>query len=81
MLCQLQRSQLLKYEIIFYVLSMRMKPFIDAEVVKEYFINISNLLFDKFTYTNQIISEIEKMLLFDSFCIKRIENIAKHTYL
>jgi len=67
------------YEIC-YILGKHMKPFTDAEIVKECFISASSLLFDKFSNKNQIISEIKKMQLSDSTCIRRIENIAKHIY-
>jgi len=55
-----------------------MKPFIDAEIVKECFISAFNLLFDKFSNKNQTISEIKKIQLSDSTCVRRIEDIAKH---
>ncbi|XP_023228929.1 protein ZBED8-like [Centruroides sculpturatus] len=47
------------YEIC-YILSKHMKPFTDAEIVKECFLTASNVLFDKFSNKNQIISEIKK---------------------
>lgn len=35
-----------------------MKPFTDAEIAKECFINASNILFEKFSNKPQIISQI-----------------------
>lgn len=62
------------YEVC-YILGKHMKPFTDAEIVKECFISASNLLFEKFSNKNQIISEIKKMQLSDSNCIRRIVDI------
>jgi len=42
------------YEIC-YILGKHMKPFTDAKIVKECFINASSLLLDKFSNKNQII--------------------------
>ncbi|XP_023212740.1 general transcription factor II-I repeat domain-containing protein 2-like [Centruroides sculpturatus] len=65
------------YEIC-YILGKHMKPFTDAEIVKECFLSASNVLFDKFSNKNQIISEIKKIQLSDSTCVRRIEDIANH---
>lgn len=67
------------YEIC-YILGKHLKPFTDAEVVKECFVNASNVLFDKFGNKKQIISEIKKIQLSDSTCVRRIEDIAKHIF-
>ncbi|CAH1109216.1 unnamed protein product [Psylliodes chrysocephalus] len=65
------------YEIC-YILGKHMKPFIDAEIVKECFLSASNVLFDKFSNKNKIISQIKHMQLSDSMCVRRIKDIAKH---
>lgn len=65
------------YEIC-YILGKHMKPFTDAEVVKECFLTASNVLFDKFGNKDKIISQIKHMQLSDSTCVRRIEAIAKH---
>jgi len=65
------------YEVC-YVLGKHMKPFTDAEIVKECFISASNVLFDSFSNKSQIISKIKDMQLSDSTCVRRIEHIGKH---
>ncbi|GBP75205.1 SCAN domain-containing protein 3 [Eumeta japonica] len=65
------------YEIC-YLLGKNMKPFTDAEIVKECFINASNILFDKFSSKTQLISQIRQLQLSDSICVRRIEDISKH---
>ncbi|XP_022127415.2 general transcription factor II-I repeat domain-containing protein 2-like [Pieris rapae] len=55
-----------------------MKPFTDAEIVKECFINASDILFDKFSNKTQIISQIRQLQLSDSTCVRRIEDISRH---
>lgn len=67
------------YEIC-YLLGKHMKPFTDAEIVKECFINASNILFEKFSNKPQIISQIRKLQLSDSTCVRRIEDISKHIF-
>lgn len=65
------------YEVC-YLLGKHMKPYTDAEIMKECFINASNILFDKFSNKAQIISQIKQMQLSDSTCVRRIEDIGKH---
>jgi hypothetical protein len=36
-----------------------MKLFTDAEIVKEYFVSVSSLLFDKFSNKNQIYRKLK----------------------
>lgn len=67
------------YEIC-YILGKHMKPFTDAEVVKECFLSASNILFDKFSNKSQIISQIKSMQISDSTFARRIEDIAKHIF-
>lgn len=47
------------YEIC-YILGKHMKPFTDAEIVKECFVSAANILFDKFSNKKQILSDIKK---------------------
>ncbi|KAL4702361.1 hypothetical protein ACJJTC_008705 [Scirpophaga incertulas] len=54
-----------------------MKPFADAEIVKECFISAANILFDKYSNKKQIVSDIKKIQLSDSSCTRRIEDISK----
>jgi len=57
-----------------YILGKHMKPFTDAEIVKECFISASSLLnLSKFSDKNKI----KKIQLSDSTCIRRTENITK----
>jgi len=68
---------------ICYILEKHMKPFTDAEIIRNVLsalIKFYYLIFDKFSNTNQIISEIKKMQLSDSTCMRCIENIAKDIY-
>ncbi|CAG9834606.1 unnamed protein product [Diabrotica balteata] len=67
------------YEIC-YLLGKHMKPFTDAEIVKECFINASNILFKKFGNKTHIISQIRQLQLSDSTCARRIEDILKHIF-
>lgn len=55
-----------------------MKPFTDAEVVKECFANTAKVLFEKFSNKKQILSEIKKMQLSDSTCMRRIEDLSRY---
>lgn len=64
------------YEIC-YILGKHMKPFTDAEIVKECFVSAANILFDKFSNKKQILSDIKKLQLSDSTCMRRIEDISK----
>lgn len=64
------------YEIS-YILGKHMKPFTDAEIVKECFISAANILFDKYSNKKQIVSDIKKIQLSDSTCTRRIEDISK----
>lgn len=65
------------YEIC-YTLGKHMKPFTDAEIVKECFVSAADILFDKFSNKKQILSEIKKLQLSDSTCVRRIEDISKY---
>lgn len=49
---------------ICYILGKRMKPFTDAEIVKECFISAANILFDKYSNKKQILSYIKKTRAF-----------------
>lgn len=51
------------YEIS-YILGKHMKPFTDAEIVKECFISAANILFDKYSNKKQIVSDIKKNTAF-----------------
>ena len=64
------------YEIC-YILGKHMKPFTDAEIVKECFVSAADILFDKFSNKKQILSAIKKLQLSDSTCMRRIEDISK----
>ena len=47
---------------ICYILGKHIKPFTDAEVVKECFLSALNILFEKFIKKTQIISQINIQL-------------------
>lgn len=59
---------------------LRNMLFTDAEIVKECFINASNILFKKFSNKSQIISQIRHLQLSDSTCVRGIEDISKHIF-
>lgn len=67
------------YEIC-YILGKHMKPFTDAEIVKECFVSAADILFDKFSNKKQILADIKKIQLSDSTCTRRIEDISKYIY-
>lgn len=58
-----QNTALLKLRTKFVnnLLDNHLKPFIDADMVNECFINVSNVLFDNFINKNEIISRIKRM--------------------
>lgn len=67
------------YEIC-YILGKHMKPFTDAEIVKECFVSAADILFDKFSNKKQILADIKKIQLSDSTCTRRIEDISKYIH-
>lgn len=64
------------YEIC-YILGKHMKPFTDAEIIKECFVSTADILFNKYSNKKQILSDIKKLQLSDSTCVRRIEDISK----
>ncbi|XP_045779766.1 general transcription factor II-I repeat domain-containing protein 2-like [Maniola jurtina] len=59
------------------ILAKRMKPFTDAELIKECMLTISQTLFQNFSNGKQIMAEVKKLTLSESTCRRRVEDISK----
>lgn len=58
------------------ILARKMKPFTDAEIFKECFLVVCDTLFSKFPNAKQIKSDIQKLQLSDSTCVRRVNEIS-----
>lgn len=62
------------------ILAKNMKPFTDAELVKQCMVTVSETLFPNFSNSKQILAEINKLTLSESTCRRRIEDISKYMF-
>lgn len=62
------------------MLAKRMKPFTDAELIKECMIVASQTLFQSFSNNKQIMAEIKKLTLSETTCRRRVEDISKNLF-
>lgn len=62
------------------ILAKNMKPFTDAELVKQCMMTVSETLFQNFSNSKQILAEINKLSLSESTCRRRIEDISKYMF-
>lgn len=62
------------------ILAKRMKPFTDAELMKECMITVSQTLFQKFSNSKQIMAQVNKLTLSESTCRRRVEDISKNLF-
>lgn len=60
------------------ILAKRMKPFTDAELIKECMITVCQTLFQNFSNSKQIMAEVKKLTLSESTCRRRVEDISKN---
>lgn len=58
------------------LLAQKMKPFSDAEIVKECVVTVCKTLFSHLPNSKQILDEVSKLQLSDSTCIRRSQNLA-----
>lgn len=58
------------------ILARKMKPFTDAEIFKECFLVVCDTLFSKFPNAKQIKSDIQKLQLSDSTCVRSVNEIS-----
>lgn len=58
------------------ILAQKMKPFSDAEIVKECVVTICKTLFSHLSNGKQILDEVSKLQLSDSTCMRRSQDLA-----
>lgn len=58
------------------ILAQKMKPFSDAEIVKECVVTVCKTLFSQFSNNKQILDEVSKLQLSDSTCMRRSQDLA-----
>lgn len=63
------------------ILAKKMKPFTDAEIVKDCIVAVCNTLFSNLPNSKQIMSEVTKLQLSDSTCVRRCEDMSSNIFL
>jgi hypothetical protein len=58
------------------ILAQKMKPFSDAEIVKECVVTVCKTLFSHLPNSKQILDEVSKLQLSDSICMRRSQDLA-----
>ncbi|KAL4082394.1 hypothetical protein QTP88_029992 [Uroleucon formosanum] len=58
------------------ILAQKMKPFSDAEIVKECVVTVCKTLFSHLPNSKQILDEVSKLQLSDSTCMRRSQDLA-----
>ena len=63
------------------ILAKKMKPFTDAEIVEDCIVAVCNTLFSNLPNSKQIMSEVTKLQLSDSTCVRRCEDMSSNIFL